>query len=60
MATPRELMKRAKKVFGPVAETIGIELTILGLDDEEFEKEYTDRLAKITGNRKLVENILKG
>ncbi|MEM0437734.1 MAG: hypothetical protein QXU54_00355 [Candidatus Micrarchaeia archaeon] len=60
MATPKELMDRAKKVLGPVAETIGTELTILGLDDEEFEKEYTDRLAKITGNRKLVENILKG
>ncbi|MCX8205651.1 MAG: hypothetical protein N3H30_00270 [Candidatus Micrarchaeota archaeon] len=59
MATPRELMKRARKVLGPVAETIGTELTIQGLDDEEFEREYIERLAKITGNKKLVENILK-
>ncbi len=56
---PQKYIDRAKKVFGPIAETIGKEvLEEVGTD--KFEEEYIKRLSKITGNPKLVENILKG
>ncbi len=56
---PKELMERARKVFGVVAENIGKEI-LDKVGPEKFEEVYIEELSKITGNKKLVENILKG
>jgi hypothetical protein len=58
MARPEELIAKAKKVFGLVAETVGKDI-LKKFGDNDFEKNYVDELARISGNRSLIENILR-
>lgn len=60
MDDPKTIIEKAKKVFGPVAETIGAEVLKEFGKGPEFESNYIERLAKIVGNKKLVENIIRG
>ncbi|MEM3364275.1 MAG: hypothetical protein QXS93_02070 [Candidatus Micrarchaeia archaeon] len=59
-ATPltKKMVEKAKKVFGPVAETLAAEALKRSRDEISFRKEYIEELVRITGRRELVENII--
>jgi len=58
-AETRKIVKKAERVFGPVAVAISKETLGQSRNNDDFKEKYIARLASITGNRALVENIIK-
>jgi len=58
-AETRKIVKKAGRVFGPVAVAISKETLGQSRNNDDFKEKYIARLASITGNRALVENIIK-
>jgi hypothetical protein len=58
-AATKRMVEKARRVFGPVAGTLAVEVLKESADEKAFGEMYSEKLAKITGNRALVENILK-
>lgn len=55
---PKKMIQNAKKIFGQVAETIGLEILKDKANEGKFKEIYIERLTKIVGNRDLVINII--
>lgn len=58
-AATRRMVEKAKKVLGPVAEALSADALKESSNESEFAKKFVEKLARITGNKALVENILK-
>ncbi len=58
VSDPKKMIQNAKRIFGRVAETIGLEILKDKANEGRFREIYIERLTKIVGNKDLVVNII--